>query len=475
MSEIPEFLKKEMYAKQQKKEALKKIPIYNLFDKYKIPIRIILAILIIVILVVTPKIRKHNRMKNLYQQAILSVESGDYITADETLDKILSMGEMQEASELKQEIAPDVKQAKIIEGIDDARQKKNDGYYSSALDAINKVLELDPSNEEALALQKEILPLKEQADKEKKAASEAQQAETEEKVQQLLSTYVFDGELAVKIYKTRNSWAEGEFMYADRNNDADGYYYPIAYKSEYGSYWSLYNVYENGTVKSNGTEKNISGYTAAQGTENISKADAEAKAKADAEAKAKAEAEAKAKADAEAKAKAEAEAKAKAEAEAKAKAEAEAKAKEKNSSNQNNNNKQTGGNQTAQDLPGENDYISVTSSVLLRNPSDYTNKPIVIGGTVTSQINLTSGKLESALEAFGLIEKENLEAVSLEDRYGEVVIYYDPQAFGGNRLVNGDRVTIYGKFMGLTDITYTNMYGAQYTEKLPQIRGFIKE
>ena len=57
------------------------------------------------------------------------------------------------------------------------------------------------------------------------------------------------------------------------------------------------------------------------------KAEAEAKAKAEAEAREKAEAEAKAKAEAEAKAKAEAEAREKAEAEAKAKAEAEAKAK----------------------------------------------------------------------------------------------------------------------------------------------------
>lgn len=113
---------------------------------------------------------------------------------------------------------------------------------------------------------------------------------------------------------------------------------------------------------------------------------------------------------------------------------------------------------------------TVKANTLLRSPSTYTNTPINISGSVVSQINLQQNKLDSALEALGIYESENLEEVIIDDGTGEIAVLYDPDDTGGIRLLNGDEINVYGDCLGLTELTSTNIYGTESSYKIPQVR-----
>lgn len=170
------------------------------------------------------------------------------------------------------------------------------------------------------------------------------------------------------------------------------------------------------------------------------------------------EAEQKAQAEAEAQKKAEAQAQAEEKARAQAEAEAQAQAEA----------------QMADEEETRHVYVrsctTVKANTLLRSPSTYTNTPINISGSVVSQINLQQNKLDSALEALGIYESENLEEVIIDDGTGEIAVLYDPDDIGGIRLLNGDEINVYGDCLGLTELTSTNIYGTESSYKIPQVR-----
>lgn len=407
----------------------------------------------------------NNNKKYIASEFTYAEEAKNNENYDEALNHINNILEKdetnQQALKLKDELEILIKDKKVSDYLNKAIQYKNEGNYISAYDCITSALNLDSENTEAIKLKDEILPLyqtqKQQKEEEAKAAAEQKKAEEEAKKAQqkaeeeahtaekikkaktLADTYVFDGELAVKILEANHGFTSYSYMYGQMSNDADGNFYPVAYKiSEYSSDWSFVNVYENGTVKDiYNKDKSIKGYTKAVGSASVSKAD---KAKQEAEAKVQAEA----------KAKQEAEAKAKAEADAKAEAQARQQS-------------------AAMDKRGYmNSCIDIDGGSLLRNPSQYRNKRICVTGTVISQVTLQKNKVDSALEDLGISGSENMEAVIVEDSEGYIAVMYNPDSIG-MRLLEGDYVSVYGEFIDLTDMTSTNFYGTQSEYKMPKM------
>ena len=89
-------------------------------QKYKkyIIIAVVIA-LVICILSVKSCISTNSEAKGYYNQAVEAVNSGDYISADELLDKALTVKkDMSEAVKLKSEIAQDVSIAYAKEDIE---------------------------------------------------------------------------------------------------------------------------------------------------------------------------------------------------------------------------------------------------------------------------------------------------------------------------------------------------------------------
>lgn len=113
--------------------------------------------------------------------------------------------------------------------------------------------------------------------------------------------------------------------------------------------------------------------------------------------------------------------------------------------------------------------IYAVSQDLLRSPSSYRNKPVYVSGEVTSQVNLQKGKFLKMLERAGLNNSKYVEEVIITDMYGEIAILYDSSQTG-KRFLEGDSIGAYGEMVELTEITYTNMFGVQSTQKIPQIR-----
>lgn len=113
--------------------------------------------------------------------------------------------------------------------------------------------------------------------------------------------------------------------------------------------------------------------------------------------------------------------------------------------------------------------VGVTSYDLLRTPNAYKNKPVNVSGTVSSQVNLQKGRLQSILESAGITESSDYEMVEIEDGYGEIAIIYSPSVVG-RRFLNGDYINIYGDSLGLTELTLTNIYGTTSSYKIPEVR-----
>lgn len=111
----------------------------------------------------------------------------------------------------------------------------------------------------------------------------------------------------------------------------------------------------------------------------------------------------------------------------------------------------------------------LSSYDLSRNPSAYKNKPVYVCGTVVSQVAVQKGKVESALEAIGVIDYSDYEIVKIEDGYGEIAIVYSPSEFG-RRLLDGDYVHIYGDSLGMTEMSQMNAFGTTTNYKIPEIR-----
>lgn len=145
--------------------------------------------------------------------------------------------------------------------------------YETALKHVDNILHKDHDNEEALQLKQELT-----LSAENKAKAEAAEVKKQQDIQTLINTYVFDGELAVKILKVHegmdSGWgADYIYAYSQRSNDARGYYFYVAYKtSEDSDYWSYYKVSEDGTVESAymGSEE-ASTYTIAKNSESVRK------------------------------------------------------------------------------------------------------------------------------------------------------------------------------------------------------------
>lgn len=121
-----------------------------------------------------------------------------------------------------------------------------------------------------------------------------------------------------------------------------------------------------------------------------------------------------------------------------------------------------------------NSCISVTSYDLLRNPASYQGKHVFVGGTVTSQVQLRKGTLQSVLESAGISSSSDYELITIEDEIGEIAILYSPSSIG-QRLLEGDYIRIFGDFTGLSEITETNFYGTSSTYKVPQVKTYYCE
>ena len=168
------------------------------------------------------------------------------------------------------------------------------------------------------------------------------------------------------------------------------------------------------------------------------------------------------KAEQEAKEKAEAE---KAESDRKAAEEAQKKAIEQEAKERAEQSRQNAANIKAKYIDS---CIYVTSYDLLRSPSTYKNKPVNVSGTVSSQVNIKKGKLQSILESAGITETSDYEMVEITDDYGEIAIIYSPSVIG-KRLLEGDWVNIYGDSLGLTELTLT-VFGTTSSYKIPEVR-----
>jgi len=334
-----------------------------------------------------------------------------------------------------------------------ALELKENGEYISAYDTCDYALSIKPKMKKALKLKAELEPLKNQQEAEneakRKAEEEAKQQKINNAIQTLLNGHTFDGELAVKIVEAYTENNSGIYMYGNISYDANGDYYPVIHGySRETTYWSRWFVYNNGTVKEQSDIQNTEGYTESTesegyGTNNAKQED-------------------KAKAEAEAKAKQEAEAKKKAEEEQKAQAEEAAQAKEKE--------------EFTDYVENVVAYVDSCERIpiesLSRNPSTYKNKRIFVRGTVVSHITIEKGKIDKALESLGVYETENLEEVVVEaEEGGEIAVIYNPEKNNGIRLLEGDYVDVYGEYLGITDLTSTNIYGVDSNYKMPQMRG----
>ncbi|MCD8181518.1 MAG: hypothetical protein LUF26_08595 [Firmicutes bacterium] len=318
-------------------------------------------------------------------------------------------------------------------------QSKNE--YLDAYNCLERALEIKPNMEKALTLIEEVGDqLVEQYISEAKNRMDEGNYEYAYNTVKRALVYDSTNEEAVELKKQINDLLADQYI-AESQKFIDA-----------GDYISAYEKLEEGlSISSDNTRMQSALNDIEQPYQ-----EAVAAKKAAEEAAAAAERAAQEQAEAEAKAQQEAEEKAAQEAAAKAQQEAAAKAA-----------------QSAQSAANaKTNYINsapdVTAAVLLRAPSDYTNKKICITGWVTSQVTLDRGTLQSALEYFGLADTQNLEEVIINDGTGDVAVMYDSSS-SGIRLLEGDWVSAYGEFEGLTELTSTNIYGTESTYKVPKL------
>ena len=275
----------------------------ELRDKLKnhIPLCIAAIVILLIISVCLGFYINHRYIQKELALAAQAQVVEDYDSALLHIDNVLRKDlDNQEALTLKRELSAQKTKKDTADKINSAKRYKDEGNYIEAYSLITDALRAEPDNAEAINLKNELLPLyqeqekrneeeraKRQAEQEaKEAAEKAEQdaiaeslkAEKEKDIKALIDTYVFDGELAVKIlkrYKGYDSSLSDSYIYAysQRSNDARGSYYNVAYTwSKDSKLWSAYKVYEDGTVEDIlGTPDDISDYTAATNAESVRK------------------------------------------------------------------------------------------------------------------------------------------------------------------------------------------------------------